>query len=87
MLNSETEKTDAMTALLREIVCALVDDPTAVSVRATRVDDCVSLQVRVASNDVGKLIGQQGRTARSLRTILSAACRKLNQRFTLEILD
>lgn len=87
MPDSETEKTDAMTALLGEIVSSLVDDPSAVSVQATRVGDEISLQVRVASGDVGKLIGKQGRTARSLRTILSAASMKLHQRFALEILE
>jgi predicted RNA-binding protein YlqC (UPF0109 family) len=87
MPDSETEKADAMTALLRGIVSSLVDDPSAVSVQATRVGDEISLQVRVASGDVGKLIGKQGRTARSLRTILSAASMKLHQRFAFEILE
>jgi predicted RNA-binding protein YlqC (UPF0109 family) len=45
------------------------------------------LELRVAQTDVGKIIGKQGRTARSLRTLLGAAGMKLNRRFTLEILE
>lgn len=87
MSKSETENIEAMTHLLQGIVVLLVDDPSAVSVHATKGDEQVSLQVRVAPGDAGKLIGKQGRTARSLRTVLSAASMKLHQRFTLEILE
>jgi predicted RNA-binding protein YlqC (UPF0109 family) len=87
MTESETKNIDAMTALLGVIVGSLVDDHSAVSVIATRVGDEISLQVRVAPNDVGKIIGKQGCTARSLRTILSAASMKLHQRFAFEILE
>jgi predicted RNA-binding protein YlqC (UPF0109 family) len=87
MTGSETENIDAMTTLMREIIKALVDDTSAASVSAAKVEDVVTFQVRVAPNDVGKIIGKQGRTARSLRTILSAASMKLHQRFTLEVLE
>jgi predicted RNA-binding protein YlqC (UPF0109 family) len=87
MSNNETENVDAMTTLVRKIIRSLVDDTSAVSVSAAKVEDVVTFQVRVAPNDVGKIIGKQGRTARSLRTILSAASMKLHQRFTLEVLE
>jgi predicted RNA-binding protein YlqC (UPF0109 family) len=76
-----------MRQLILEIVQALVDQPDAVSVEL--IDDCEStiLQVRVAPQDIGKVIGKQGRTARSLRTILGAASMKLHHRFSLDILE
>jgi hypothetical protein len=45
------------------------------------------LELKVAPGDLGKIIGKQGRTARSIRTILGAASMKLNRRYTLEILE
>ena len=73
--------------LVREIARALVDEPTAVEVNSVDRDDNTVLKLRVAPQDVGKVIGKQGRTARSIRTILGAAGMKLNRRFTLEILE
>ena len=52
-----------------------------------RVEQTTVLELRVAQSDLGKVIGKQGRTARSIRTILSAAGMKLKKRFTLEILE
>ena len=73
--------------LVREIAQALVDDPAAVEVQSVDRDENTVLKLRVAPQDVGKVIGKQGRTARSIRTILGAAGMKLNRRFTLEILE
>ena len=78
---------DDMQQLVTEIAKALVDDPQAVEVQAVARDENTVLRLRVASADVGKVIGKQGRTARSIRTLLGAAGMKLNRRFTLEILE
>jgi uncharacterized protein len=76
-----------MTDLVREIACALVDDPANVSVEAIADGDSTVIRLRVAQSDVGKVIGKQGRTARSMRTILSAASMKLKHRFSLDIVE
>jgi predicted RNA-binding protein YlqC (UPF0109 family) len=70
-----------------EIVQALVDQPDGVSVELIEDRDATILRVRVAPQDIGKVIGKQGRTARSLRTILGAASMKLHHRFSLDILE
>jgi predicted RNA-binding protein YlqC (UPF0109 family) len=73
--------------LVEDIAKALVDTPEAVTVREVSGEHVTVLELRVAQTDVGKIIGKQGRTARSLRTLLGAAGMKLNRRFTLEILE
>ena len=73
--------------LVREIARALVDEPTAVQVEAVSRDESTVLKLRVAPQDVGKVIGKQGRTARSVRTILGAVSMKLHHRYTLDILE
>ena len=73
--------------LVREIAQCLVDDSTSVIVDATPDGDGTLLRLRVAPGEVGKVIGKQGRTARSLRTILSAAGMKLKHRFALDIIE
>jgi predicted RNA-binding protein YlqC (UPF0109 family) len=73
--------------LVEDIARALVDSPEAVTVREVSGEHVTVLELRVAQTDVGKIIGKQGRTARSLRTLLGAAGMKLNRRFTLEILE
>jgi uncharacterized protein len=78
---------DDMQQLVTEIAKALVDDPQAVEVQAVARDENTVLRLRVASADVGKVIGKQGRTARSMRTILSAVSMKLHHRYTLDILE
>ncbi len=78
---------DDMQKLVKEIAQALVDDPEAVEVQAVARDENTVLRLRVASADVGKVIGKQGRTARSMRTILSAVSMKLHHRYTLDILE
>ena len=76
-----------MKNLVTEIVKALVDIPEEVSVREVEGEHITVLELRVAPSDLGKVIGKQGRTARSIRTLLGAIGMKLHRRFTLEILD
>ena len=73
--------------LVEDIAKALVDIPDEVSVREVEGEQVTVLELRVAQSDLGKVIGKQGRTARSIRTLLGAAGMKLNRRFTLEILE
>jgi uncharacterized protein len=73
--------------LVEEIARALVDTPDEVSVREVEGEQVTVLELKVAPTDLGKVIGKQGRTARSIRTLLGAAGMKLNRRFTLEILE
>jgi hypothetical protein len=76
-----------MKHLMLEIVQALVDQPEDVVIET--IDDAEStvIRLRVAHQDIGKVIGKQGRTARSLRTILGAASMKLHHRFALDIVE
>jgi predicted RNA-binding protein YlqC (UPF0109 family) len=76
-----------MKQLIEDIAKALVDIPDEVSVREVAGEQVTVLELKVAQSDLGKVIGKQGRTARSIRTILGAAGMKLNRRFTLEILE
>jgi uncharacterized protein len=76
-----------MKQLIEDIAKALVDIPEEVSVREVKGEQVTVLELKVAPSDLGKVIGKQGRTARSIRTILGAAGMKLNRRFTLEILE
>jgi predicted RNA-binding protein YlqC (UPF0109 family) len=73
--------------LVEEIAKALVDIPEQVSVSEVEGEQVTVLELKVAPTDLGKVIGKQGRTARSIRTLLGAAGMKLNRRFTLEILE
>jgi predicted RNA-binding protein YlqC (UPF0109 family) len=73
--------------LVEDIAKALVDIPDQVSVRAVEGEQVTVLELRVATSDLGKVIGKQGRAARSIRTLLGAAGMKVNRRFTLEILE
>jgi hypothetical protein len=77
----------AVEELVREIARALVDEPEAVDVQTVARDENTILKLKVAPGDVGKVIGKQGRTARSVRTILSAVSMKLHHRYTLDILE
>jgi predicted RNA-binding protein YlqC (UPF0109 family) len=76
-----------MKELVEDIAKALVDLPEEVIVRELQGEQVTILELRVAPSDLGKVIGKQGRTARSIRTLLGAAGMKLNRRFTLEILE
>ena len=76
-----------MKELIEAIARALVDHPDQVQVRAVEGEQVTVLELRVHPEDLGKVIGRQGRTAKSMRTILAAAGMKLRKRITLEILD
>ena len=76
-----------MKQLIEDIAKALVDLPDEVTVSEVKVEQVTVLELKVAASDLGKVIGKQGRTARSIRTLLGAAGMKLNRRFTLEILE
>jgi uncharacterized protein len=71
-------------ALVEQIAKSLVDEPDQVSV--SQLDGDV-LELKVAPNDVGKVIGSKGRVARALRALIGAAGVRLHKRFTLEILE
>jgi uncharacterized protein len=76
-----------MKELIEYIARALVDNPDAVKVTEIVGEKTSVIELSVAKEDLGKVIGKQGRTARSLRTILSAASTKNNKRAVLEILE
>ncbi len=76
-----------MKELVELIAKALVDHPDEVNVKEVERDQKTVVELRVASGDLGKVIGRQGRTARAIRTILAASGTKLKRRFVLEILE
>jgi predicted RNA-binding protein YlqC (UPF0109 family) len=76
-----------MKDLVEAIAKALVDHPEQVQVRAVDGEQVTVLELRVHPEDLGKVIGRQGRTAKSIRTILGAAGMKIRKRLTLEILE
>ena len=76
-----------MKDLIEHIAQALVDHPEQVSVRTLEGNRTSVLELKVAKEDVGKVIGKQGRTAQSMRVLLNAVSSKLNRRFVLEILE
>ena len=76
-----------MRELIELLARALVDEPDHVEVREIDEGDATLLELRVAPDDIGKVIGKQGRTARAMRTILSAASTKINKRSVLEIIE
>jgi predicted RNA-binding protein YlqC (UPF0109 family) len=73
--------------LVEAIAKALVDHPDQVQVRSVDGEQVTVLELRVHPEDLGKVIGRQGRTAKSIRTILGAAGMKIRKRLTLEILE
>jgi len=77
----------AMKDLLEEIARALVDHPEDVRVTEVEGEQTTVLELRVHNDDLGKVIGRQGRTARAIRTLLAAAGMKVQKRFVLEILE
>ena len=77
----------AVDELVREIARAVVDEPDAVEVETVSREENTVLRLKVAPGDVGKVIGKQGRTARSVRTILGAVSMKVHHRYTLDILE
>ncbi|MBI4610925.1 MAG: KH domain-containing protein [Candidatus Rokubacteria bacterium] len=76
-----------MKELVEFIAKALVDEPDKVQVTEIEGERVTVIELRVAPGDIGKVIGKQGRTARSIRTLLNAAATKLRKRAVLEILE
>ncbi len=76
-----------MKALVEQMAKALVDKPEEVVVSEVSGERTTVFELRVAKDDIGKVIGKQGNTARAMRTILSAAGTKLGKRSVLEILE
>jgi predicted RNA-binding protein YlqC (UPF0109 family) len=76
-----------MKELITYIAKALVDKPEEVTVTEIEGEQTSVIELKVAKEDLGKIIGKQGRTARAMRTILSAASTKINKRSVLEIIE
>lgn len=76
-----------MKDLIFQIAQALVDKPEEVEINEVEGDKTIVLELRVAKEDLGKVIGKQGKTARAMRTILNAVATKLKKRAVLEIIE
>lgn len=76
-----------MKELVQYLAKSLVSRPDAVEVRQTGADDAGIFELRVAKEDLGRIIGKQGRTAKSIRTLLNAAASKSNRKVALEIVE
>jgi predicted RNA-binding protein YlqC (UPF0109 family) len=76
-----------MEELIRYIATALVDHPDQIQIKETEQDETIIIELTVAKEDLGKVIGKQGRTARAMRSLLSAAAGKVNKRSRLEIME
>lgn len=76
-----------MKELVEFLAKSLVDDPDAVKIRSHERDEATVIELEVAQPDLGKVIGRQGRTARAMRTLLTAAGQKTRRRYILDILD
>lgn len=76
-----------MKDLIKHIAQSLVDNPDQVEVAEVEGNQTSVLELKVAKEDLGKVIGKQGRTARAMRTILSAASAKIKKRTVLEIIE
>jgi len=76
-----------MKDMIEYIAQALVDHPEQVKVTEVEGENTTVLELKVAKEDIGKVIGKQGRTARAMRTILSAASAKIKKRTVLEIVE
>ncbi len=73
--------------LLLFLARSLVDDPGRVEVSASETDSRVDLELKVAPEDMGRVIGRQGRTVRAIRTVLKAASVKVGKRVSVEVED
>ncbi len=76
-----------MKELVTAIAKALVDNPDAVSVNETFSNDTIVLELKVAQEDMGKVIGKQGRIAKAIRTVVKAAATRDNKRVIVEIIQ
>ncbi len=76
-----------MKELVQYLARSIVNQPDAVEVTETQNDDASVFEVKVAKEDLGRIIGKEGRTAKSLRTILTAAAARVDRKVVLEIVD
>ena len=76
-----------MKDLITMIARSLVDKPDQVDVKEIRGDQSMIFELRVAKEDIGKIIGKQGGTIKAIRTILNAASAKMKKRSTLEVIE
>ncbi|MDR1496378.1 MAG: KH domain-containing protein [Clostridiales Family XIII bacterium] len=76
-----------MEELVRIIAKSLVDEPDEVDVKTIEDGDEITIELRVSENDMGKVIGKQGRIAKAMRTVVKAAATKENKRVSVEILQ
>lgn len=76
-----------MKELVAYIAQSLVDAPDHVAVNAEETDDSITIELKVAPEDLGKVIGKQGRTARAMRSLLAAASARDNRKSRLDILE
>ena len=75
-----------MKQVLELIAKSLVDHPEAVNVTEIEAEDCITLELRVAEDDMGKVIGKQGRIAKAIRTVVKAAANRENKRVVVDII-
>ena len=78
---------DDLADLVAFVAKALVDDPDAVEVKAIEGDRTIVVELSVSPEDLGKVIGREGRTARAMRTLLAATSARQSKRAVLEILE
>jgi predicted RNA-binding protein YlqC (UPF0109 family) len=76
-----------MIALIEHMAKSLVDEPEKISVESIDGEDGTTFKLHVGASDMGRVVGKQGRTARSLRTILAAAGAKANKKYSLDIVE
>jgi predicted RNA-binding protein YlqC (UPF0109 family) len=76
-----------MKELVQYLAKSLVSNPDAVEVKETERDDASVIELKVAKEDLGRVIGRQGRTAKSIRTLLNAAGSRTNRKVVLEIVE
>ena len=75
-----------MVELVKLIAQSLVDDPEQVDVQQVEGDDFITIELRVAQEDMGKVIGKKGRIAKAIRTVVKAASLKEKKKVTVEII-
>jgi predicted RNA-binding protein YlqC (UPF0109 family) len=78
---------DRLQDLVAYIASSLVDDPEAVEVNVVEEDRAIVIELTVAPDDLGKVIGKEGRTARAIRTLLAATSARMRKRAILDILE
>ncbi len=76
-----------MKELVQYLAKSLVNNPDAVEVKETEGESALVLELKVAKEDLGRIIGKQGRTAKSIRTLLNAAASRANRKVVLEIIE